>query len=233
MTESENKPKKALSAKGEKARQKLKHAAFEVLDEMGYHDIRIADVTQRAGVASGLFYHYFPDLLTLTREVLEDFTANAKQTQKIEQGITKGDWYGRIYAYNHLVVSSYSEHPGIMRCLLQLADADKEFSRMLRQGFIEQLSWLTHQMPRLFPDAGFDQAHGEHQSLLVVYSLSGMAQTLLRDYYINEEPELRHASLTDDAVAELLSVIFYRGLFLEHPPADRLHYTAQLSHMHR
>ena len=48
-----------LSARGERARAGLKEAALAVLEREGYHKMRIADVTGEAGVAQGLFYHYF------------------------------------------------------------------------------------------------------------------------------------------------------------------------------
>ena len=66
---------KSISAKGEKARAKLKAAALVVMQQVGFHKMRITDVTQEAGVASGLFYHYFDDLKSLTLEVLGDLPA--------------------------------------------------------------------------------------------------------------------------------------------------------------
>jgi hypothetical protein len=53
----------------------------------------------------------------------------------------------------------------------------------------------------------------------------------LRDYYINREGVLVDESLSVDEMAELITVMFYRGLFLENPPAEKLRYTANLQHM--
>lgn len=218
---------KARSVKGEKARAKLKAAALVVMERVGYHKMRITDVTTEAGVAAGLFYHYFKDLKTLTREVLEDFVAHSLQIEDIEKGVPKGDWYGRILAHNRLAIKAYAERPGIMRCLLQLADEDSEFSQLLRQNFIQQLSWLTKLMPKLFPEAGFS----EHQAMMVVYTLAGTGETVLRDYYVNREPVLVAEELQVEEVAELLTVMFYRGLFLENPPQNRLRYASNLHFM--
>ena len=218
---------KTISPKGAKARAKLKAAGLAVLAEVGYHKMRITDVTAKAGVASGLFYHYFDDLKSLTTEVLEDFVSHSLRVEDIERDVPKGDWYERMYAHNRLVVQAYVEHPGIMRCLLQLADEDEDFSRLLRQGFIHQLSWLTRQMPRLFPEA----AMPEHQAMMVVYALAGTGETILRDYYINRETALTESEVSADEMTELISVIFYRGLFLKNPPAEKLRYTANLQAM--
>ena len=61
---------KKLSARGEVARAKLKRAAMTVMEQTGYHGMRIHDVTTEAGVAAGLFYHYFKDLKSLTLEAV-------------------------------------------------------------------------------------------------------------------------------------------------------------------
>ncbi len=220
---------KEISPKGKKARAKLMAAALQVMERVGYHRMRTTDVTAEAGVASGLFYHYFKDLKSLTREVLEDFISHSLRLDDIEKDVPKGDWYQRMLAHNRLVVVAFAERPGIMRCMLQLADEDEEFSQLLRNNFVQQLSWLTRQMPKLFPDMGMS----EHQTMMVVYALAGTGETILRDYYINREAVLLEQELTIDEMAELISVIFYRGLFLENPPIETLGYMVNLKDMRR
>jgi AcrR family transcriptional regulator len=217
------------SAKGERARARLKAAALTVLEREGYHKMRIADVTREAGVAQGLFYHYFSDLKSLTMEVLEDFINPAQNVDDIERGVERGDWYGRIYAHNLLVVSSYARRPGVMRCLLQMADDEPSFSALLRESYREQLMWLVKLLPKMFPAVKFKR----HQALVTVYALAGIGEGLLREYFINESETLRAARLSNEQFAELLSTMFYRALFLEHPPTDKLRYTGNLAAMHR
>jgi hypothetical protein len=86
-------------------------------------------------------------------------------------------------------------------------------------------------MPRLFPEAGFEA--NPRQALLLVYSLAGSSEMLLRDYFINQEAALTAAALDVDEIAELLSVMFYRGLFLQNPPQDQLRYARNLGAMQR
>lgn len=220
---------KKLSARGEAARAKLKRAAMEVMEKTGYHRMRIHDVTSEAGVAAGLFYHYFKDLKSLTLEVLEDYIAEARNVDAIEKGVPKGDWYARMYAHFSLVVDSYADRPGLMRCLLQMADEDKAFAEKIRQGYMEQLNWLVKLMPKLFPKANFDQ----HQAFLVIYTLASSGEMLLRDYYINQDQKLHAESIDRQQLTELLTTVFYRGLFLENPPADKLSYSRNLQFMQR
>jgi AcrR family transcriptional regulator len=219
----------ALSARGERARAGLKEAALVVLEREGYHKMRIADVTGEAGVAQGLFYHYFKDLKSLTREVLSDFAMASNDPVLIEKNVPRGDWYARIYAHNLLVVRSYARRPGVMRCLLQLADEDEAFSGMLRETYRNQLMWLVDLMPKLFPQVRFKK----HQALMVVYSLAGIGEGLIREYFINESKTLRAADLSVEEFAELLTTMFYRALFLQHPESGQLKYTRNLTAMAR
>jgi len=219
----------ARSARGERARAGLKAAALRVLERQGYHRMRIADVTGEAGVAQGLFYHYFPDLKSLTLEVLTDFSLAAGDPARIERDVPKGDWYGRIYAHNLVVVRGYARRPGVMRCMLQLADEDPEFSAMLRDNYRRQLMWLVDLMPKLFPKVRFRK----HQALMIVYALAGIGEGLMREYFINESRTLRAADLSVEAFAELLSTLFYRALFLANPEPARLKYTRNLAAMAR
>jgi AcrR family transcriptional regulator len=219
----------ALSARGERARAGLKDAALTVLEREGYHRMRIADVTGEAGVAQGLFYHYFKDLKSLTLEVLTDFAMASNDPVQVEKNVAKGDWYARIYVHNLLVVRSYAKRPGIMRCLLQLADEDEAFSGLLRENYRNQLMWLVDLMPKLFPEVRFRK----HQALMVVYSLAGIGEGLIREYFINESKTLRTAELSVEQFAELLTTMFYRALFLQHPDNEQLKYTRNLTEMVR
>src|SRR5688572_3737208 len=49
------------TARGQRTRQRLIDAAEHVFGELGYHNAGIVEITQRADVALGTFYLYFPD----------------------------------------------------------------------------------------------------------------------------------------------------------------------------
>jgi hypothetical protein len=62
----------------------------------------------------------------------------------------------------------------------------------------------------------------------MIYALGGTGEAILRDYYINSEPALTERAVTVDEMTELLTVIFYRGLFLKNPPTEKLGYIDNL-----
>lgn len=219
-----NSGRKARSARGQLARKKLKEATEKVLERVGYHKMRVVDITQEAGVATSLFYHYFPDLKTIALEVLMDFVEGLEAFDKIEEGLSKGDWYGRILAHNRLYVDKYASHPGIMRCLLQVSDEVPEFDVLFRESTIRQVKSMANSIRHMFPEARLN----EQDTVLFVYSVAGIAEMLLRGYYISKDSALTSKTMTNAEVAELLSVVMYRALFIENPPSDRLHYSRKL-----
>lgn len=219
------KPKQARSARGAQAREKLKTAAMTVLEKVGYHQMRVTDVTKEAGVAAGLFYHYFDDLKSLTLEVLTDFLKRFEAIEEIESGVDKEDWFGLYLSHFEIFVDNYAKHPGLMRCLLQLSDEMPEFHEMHRQSTLHQMHWQSRVLPKIFPESGLSQ----EESLLMVSALGGMSESLLREYYISRDPALRECELSNAEMAEFLAVMFYRGMFLANPPAEKLRFADKLS----
>ena len=52
--------------------------------------------------------------------------------------------------------------------------------------------------------------------------LGGIGEHLLSEYYIVRAPALREMELDEAEMTEWISVMFYRALFLENPPPERL-----------
>jgi AcrR family transcriptional regulator len=196
---------------------------------VGYRQMRVIDVTGEAGVASGLFYHYFPDLKTLTIEVLADFMQRFEAIEEIERGVARGDWYGRMFAHNRLVVQSYARNPGIMRCMVQLGDEEAEFGELWRASYHRRLELFVRALPRLFPEAALSGA----QAQLLTTLLAGIGEHLLSEYYIVRTPQLRELELDEEAMTEWITALFYRALFLENPPPGRLRHAAQVARLRR
>ena len=217
------------SARGEVARARLKEATARVLEREGYRQMRVTDVTREAGVATGLFHHYFPDLKTATIEVLRDFMTRFEDLEAIEREVEKGDWYGRSLAHNLLVVQSYCRFPGIMRCMVQVGDEVPEFGEIWRLSYFRRLELLVRAMPRLFPAAGL----GDTEARLVTRILASIGEHLLTEYYIVKSPAVREIELDEEQMAEWVTVMFHRALFLENPPPARLRHAAKLAEMRR
>ncbi len=161
--------------------------------------------------------------------MLTDFLTRFESVLEIEKGVRKGDWFERILAHNRVVLKNYAEHPGIMRCMVQVSDEQPEFAELWRKSFYWQLELLVELMPKLFPQAQLSPV----EARAVVYALGGVGESLLRDYYIASTPELRALDLSQPQMAEWLAVVFYRGLFLENPSPEKLKYAGKIAQLRR
>lgn len=63
-----------LTKKGEKTRQHLLNIAEEVFGEKGYFNASIVDITQKAKVAQGTFYNYFPSKQSIFEELVRNMS---------------------------------------------------------------------------------------------------------------------------------------------------------------
>src|SRR3954454_24055329 len=59
------------SAKGVRTRARLLAAAKEIFEEHGFLEARITDISERAGLSHGAFYHHFDSREQFSRELAE------------------------------------------------------------------------------------------------------------------------------------------------------------------
>ena len=81
---------KALTARGERTRQKLLESAERIFAELGYHDASIVKITEAAGVGQGTFYLYFSSKKQVFEEVVLDLNSRVRHamTEAAEKGTT-------------------------------------------------------------------------------------------------------------------------------------------------
>ena len=70
-----------LTDQGRERKQQLVDAAMALFAERGYSATRIVDICERAGVAKGLFYWYFPTKLDLFTELVRSMRQALRRAQ--------------------------------------------------------------------------------------------------------------------------------------------------------
>lgn len=70
-----------LTEQGRERKQQLIDAAMGLFAERGYAATRISDICDRAGVAKGLFYWYFPTKLDLFTELVRSMRLALRRSQ--------------------------------------------------------------------------------------------------------------------------------------------------------
>jgi AcrR family transcriptional regulator len=109
---------KALTARGERTRQKLLESAEQIFAELGYHDASIVKITEAAGVGQGTFYHYFSGKKQVFEEVVLDLNSRVRHamTEAAEQGTTRAErellGFGAFFRFT-------ADHPALYRIIRQ------------------------------------------------------------------------------------------------------------------
>lgn len=207
------KPADMLNARGLKSRQRLKAAAREVLNETGYHRLRVQDITERAGSANGLFYRYFHDLHEIVAEVSSDFFDELiDASSSLEVSEEPYDW---IYENHLLVVERFAKNPGILACLFGLAGDYEEFDEIWKRNAHE---WNLQVADVLEHNAGLDRERAEHMAFV----LGAMTEGVIYQALIRQTKDLVASGCEPPHIAETIAVMWYRAIFLKEPPVERL-----------
>jgi AcrR family transcriptional regulator len=109
---------KALTARGERTRQKLLESAERIFAELGYHDASIVKITEAAGVGQGTFYLYFSSKKEVFEEVVLDLNSRVRHamTEAAEKGSTRAErellGFGAFFRFT-------ADHPALYRIIRQ------------------------------------------------------------------------------------------------------------------
>ncbi len=210
------KPSAPTTRRGSQTRDKLKEACVRVLERMGYRAMRLADIAEEAEVNVSLLYHYFTGKADLTHEILAELLDQRKVRDLI--GPATDDRFDAILRANQLVTRTYAETPGLMRCLLHFDEEEAEFSKLYQKISNDWSQRVARDIARRCPDSPLS----ENERLMIAYALGGMVDNFLFEKYVDRNPDFATSFTTQEEVSRFLSIIWYRALYLENPPADKL-----------
>ncbi len=218
----DKKPRKTRKEQAAETKQRLKDATLAVLERVGYRQLRIVDIAKEAGVAVGLFYHYFADLKSITCEVLSDFM---NTLTVVTRNSPRGDdLFETLRIQYQILIQHFEQHPGLMRCMLQVSDEIPEFGEIWESA---NRKW-TNSFARYLEQCLGDDRPTPDMCVLMAYSLGSMSDTMIYEYYVRRNPDLLSRIKTREDLAEILATLTYRAVFLKNPPKEKLTVSADL-----
>lgn len=198
------------TARGRAARQRIMDAAEAVLNRMPYGQARIADVTNEAGTAFGLFYRYFPDFRSLAADMIETMLHRFDPVLEITAANDPEALLLRIRAYHRITVDNHADHPGLIRASPEVGMEDAEFRKRVRSL---HMHYLEHVIGKSIPAWSNDAGEvARAQRRMRILALGGMSTAVLQDYYVWKTPMLLECQLERQEMADWLSIIFHRML---------------------
>ncbi len=117
---------------GRERKQQLLDAAAELFADRGYSATRIADICQRAGVAKGLFYWYFPTKGALFAELVHTMRQRLRRAQAAAMDPTV-DVVGQIADGAEASVRFMADHAAYF-ALLDVERTDPDVAEVLHEG---------------------------------------------------------------------------------------------------
>jgi AcrR family transcriptional regulator len=204
--------------KGLRTRERLKIATAKVLEQRGYHAMRVADITASAEVAEGSFYMYFKDKTDASITVLTEFLHSFLDLEVRSAGHRSA--FEAIRATNRRWLSVCRANAGLMRCILQVGDEEPAFSRLAQQA---NRSWYERVVQGLSRRRGGAETE---PTWLAAYLLGGMMDELVRRLIVYPDPELHRIAESlgadDDAMADAASVLWLKVFYPDERPSDDL-----------
>lgn len=201
--------------KRQRTNERLKLGAAKVLEQKGYHGLRVTDVTAIAETADGSFYAYFKDKTDITLTVLTELLEDFFPSQMSSPG--SGEVFGGILAANRRWFELSEANSGLLRCILQISDEAPQFSRLFNQvnrRWLERVAQTVGQRREISPKA----------ALLLGYMLGAMMDELVRKLIVY--PDLELAALLDDlgadaaTVVDAASLVWLKVLYPDEPRPD-------------
>ena len=192
--------------KGERTKERIKIATARMLVECGYHQMRVTDITQSAKIAEGSFYVYFDDkkdaTLTVLEEFLKDFIDLRSPVEEVKAP------FNSIRLANRRWIGLCRANSGLMRCLLQVGDEDRDFTKLVDRT---NHNWFERMSKNVRPD---HPNVSDNSMLIATYCLGSMMNELVRKMIINPDREfhklLKSWSADDDAIADAVTLIWMR-----------------------
>jgi len=201
--------------KGERTRDRIRLCTISLLNERGYRDLRLSEICKRAKISPPVFYLYFRSKEALVHgillEFLQEFISRSSST-------TERSAYKAIYDANLQWIQLARANAGLMRCLLQFSEEQQDFALLFARESNQWNQRITSSILRRFPAAVREQS----QIHFVVSGLSGMMDELTRRLFADREPHVTelvaNVAASDEELADMLSVIWFRSLYCSNPP---------------
>jgi AcrR family transcriptional regulator len=203
-----------FTSKGERTRFRLKIAAVKLLEKSGFQNLRVSDIASEAGLALGTFYVYFTDKAAIASDVMIDFGDDLyRRAQLIAHG--RHD-FEAVLVTNRFFVVNYKHNAGLVRCLFQLDDLLPEFSARWRERRHQWMEGIARSIARRSGNPNAPRS----LSLPVAFALEGLIVQYLVELFIKQNSVLNKFRQSPDEIAEMLSVLWYRAVYCEDPPAE-------------
>lgn len=209
----ERNDRRSRKSKRARTRNALIAATAQQMEQHGYAGLTIDGIVDEARLARGTFYLYFSNRSEAAFAVRRKFSAlmRARRPRRTRE-MTR---YEVLFAVNLFYIKTYRMNARLLAGREALTH-DLPKAAVLRD-------FLNHRWARLIlrditrSTAMTAMVEEDRRSLLAVRTAIAMSDELLREALIYHSPTMNDLASDDHTLAEVMSIIWYRTLYAQHP----------------
>jgi AcrR family transcriptional regulator len=168
-------------AKRERRRRSVLDTALRVFSEKGYHQTRISDIIEAAGIARGTFYLYFDSKNAIFHELL-DLLLERIRANVVGVDLSEGapPLREQFLVSVRRVLSAFHQSPALTKFVLRAAvGIDEEVDRKL-ESFYQQLhAWLRESLGNGQEMGLLRELDTDHVAWLMIGSVKQLMEIVL------------------------------------------------------
>jgi AcrR family transcriptional regulator len=197
-----------------RTRLSLVAATAAQMDSVGYERLTIEGIVEDARLARGTFYLYFANRSEAAMAVRRAFVAMMRSRRPRSGRDTSR--YQAMLRVNRFYVACYKRNARLLQGQEALMHDRPRLSHS--RDFLNH-RWAKVVLRDVARAKGLPtEAVLQPRSLIAARAAIAMADELLRETFVNDNPLLSSIAQNDEEIAEVMSILWYRSLYGQHPP---------------
>jgi AcrR family transcriptional regulator len=201
--------------KGKRTEQLLKAAALDLLAQHGYHDLKVTDVARHAGLSAGVFYIYFKSKDDLVGVVFDELIETG--VQSIFGEPASHDPFEAILQANRRYVSLMYDRGGLTRAMFQILDQ----LPLAREKWRLSNSRVAHKIAVAMERRSPGMMGSQNARVFTALAAQAMLDSMILNALAFDDPDTQDISGDPERFVQALSILWYRILYGQSPPADQ------------
>jgi AcrR family transcriptional regulator len=167
--------------KRERRRKMVLDTALRVFSEKGYHQTRISDIIEAAGIARGTFYLYFDSKNAIFHELLDRLLERIRENVVgVDLGENAPPIRDQLLVSVQRVLTAFHQNPDLTKFVLREAvGIDLEVDKKLESFYDHLHSWLTASLENGARMGLIRELDTEHVAWCIIGSVKQFLQLVL------------------------------------------------------
>lgn len=161
--------------KSEETRRRIMEAGREVFTRKGYHDTRVSEIIDRAGLGHGTFWLYFRDKEDLLRALVEEMLSDFVTENLVDRLTPERIDPARLEDIEEVIsraVRVFEDNQPLHQAIVEAAMQSEEFAAIYDQINLELAAVYRQYLSFLLPDPGGLGVDLSQVALLLVVTIA-------------------------------------------------------------